>query len=102
MIPVSRCACGASHMPPEPVCTRCGTATKVMEVGGRGVVSSWTEVHVAPEGHTAPYVLLMVRLEEGGKVLARAEGEGSGTEWGGRMVELEFRDGIYRTKPGGG
>jgi uncharacterized OB-fold protein len=59
-----------------------------------GVVYTGTVVHLAPERFTAdvPYQVIIVRLDDGGNVTARVEGERVAID--DRVVEIGTRDGI--------
>lgn len=84
---IQRCAaCGSHQFYPRPVCIRCGS----LEVGwvqasGRGVVYSMTTVRVpvTPELEP-PYVVALVDLEEGPRLLTNLMG--SGLAIGDRVV----------------
>ena len=79
----SRCKkCGALYCPPRPICVECsGTDLEWVEFKGRGSLVSFTCIHVGPpwtleEGYSRerPYVVGLVELEEGPRVVARLEG----------------------------
>jgi uncharacterized OB-fold protein len=67
--------CGALQYYPRPRCTMCGSGEWEYErLSGRGSVYSWTEVlRNAPSDAKAdvPYILAIVRLEEGPQLLTR-------------------------------
>jgi uncharacterized OB-fold protein len=66
------CACGKVQFPPRPACRACGQATlEPHRLSGRGTVYSHAEVGQAPRGFAAPYVVALVRLEEGLLVTAQ-------------------------------
>lgn len=76
----SKCkACGSVHLPPRPICPRCGASgTEWVELKGKGKIVAFTTVHVAPtimvkEGFDRqnPYCSGIVQLEEGPKIGAR-------------------------------
>ncbi|HVL91004.1 MAG TPA: Zn-ribbon domain-containing OB-fold protein [Actinomycetota bacterium] len=76
---VQRCeGCGHAQLYPRSSCTAChGTELSWAEASGRGTVYSHTTVHRAPsDAFTAPYVVLLVRLEEGPVVMANLAGQG--------------------------
>ena len=60
----------------------------------RGVVYTDTIVHLAPERFAAdvPYQVIIVKLDDGGRLTARVDGERVAID--DRVVELESRDGI--------
>jgi uncharacterized OB-fold protein len=63
-------------------------------VNRSGVVYTETVVHLAPERFAAdvPYQVIIARLDDGGSVTARADGERLAI--GDRIIEVEPRDGI--------
>ncbi|MEU6422902.1 Zn-ribbon domain-containing OB-fold protein [Streptomyces spiralis] len=65
---LQRCdTCGLRRWAPRAMCSGCGGFTWSWETaGGRGTVASWTVSHRAfLPGRPTPYVVLLVRLEEG-------------------------------------
>ena len=69
VLTVARCGrCGVLTMPPDVVCTHCGTTDPRFEftpVSGRGVVRSWTVVRQSfLPGFDIPFVLVDVELAE--------------------------------------
>ena len=66
--------CGRVYFRAELECSRCGGALEERRVSGRGRVYSYTEVHAAPAEMAAPYLLVLVDLDESGRVLGRLEG----------------------------
>src|SRR3984893_19478929 len=68
-----RCkSCGALQFPPREACGACrGRETEVYRFSGRGTVFSFAEVAQAPQGFSAPYLVALVELEEGGRVTAQ-------------------------------
>ncbi len=72
----SKCeTCGEFFFPPRIICPNCRRKGKVVEYqfSGRGVVESYTVVHTPPADmeDQAPYVLAIVRLEEGPMLTAQ-------------------------------
>lgn len=65
--------CGHRQHHPRAICTSCGaTDLGVIEASGRGRIASWTVVHRAPDPRLAvPYVLALVDLDEGPRLLTR-------------------------------
>jgi uncharacterized OB-fold protein len=59
-----------------------------------GVVYTETVVHLAPERFSAdvPYQVIIAKLDDGGSVTARVEGERVSID--DRVIEVEPRDGI--------
>lgn len=67
---LQRCtACGCLRSPPGPRCAACGSAEAAWEtMSGRAEVVTWTVMHqryFPGFGDGTPYVVLLVRLEEG-------------------------------------
>ena len=65
-----------------------------------GVVYTETVVHLAPERFSAdvPYQVIIAKLDDGGSVTARVDGERLAI--GDRVIEVEPRDGIpYFARP---
>jgi hypothetical protein len=74
---VQRCiACGHHQHYPRNICTACGASDLTYdEASGRGTVYSHTTVRRAPHpAFTPPYVVALVRLEEGPLVLTNIVG----------------------------
>lgn len=77
--------CEAKLFPPRDVCPECGQeARELYTFSGRGQVYSYTTVYDAPAGyeHNAPYMVALVKLEEGPIVTAQL------TDLGGQAVEI--------------
>jgi len=74
----ARCrSCGRLLVPPRPVCPACyGSDMEWVELRGEGVVESYTVIHVAPPRFQAetPYVVAVVRLDEGVRLPGRLVG----------------------------
>ena len=74
----ARCrSCGRLLVPPRPVCPECyGDDMEWVELKGEGIVESYTVIHVAPErfAKEAPYVVALVRLDEGVRLPGRLVG----------------------------
>ena len=58
-----------------PRCPACGAEVEPAHFGPRGTVWSSTVVRIAVPGHTPPYSLAYVDLEDGPRVLAHVPGE---------------------------
>jgi uncharacterized OB-fold protein len=68
--------CGSSQLYPRPMCLRCNSLSLTWkQAAGRGRVHSLTTVHIAvvPELEP-PYVVALVDLEEGPRVLTNVVG----------------------------
>jgi hypothetical protein len=60
--------CGTVTCPPQMSCSHCtGFDLDVMELSGKGKITTYTTVYVAAEGREseAPYIIVLVELEEG-------------------------------------
>jgi len=79
---VRRCtACGQRHFPPRHLCPACWSADlEWIETSGIGTVYTFTVMHRAPSpafaGQT-PYVVALVDLEEGPRMMANIVGAGA-------------------------
>jgi uncharacterized OB-fold protein len=74
---IQRCGdCGALRHPPGPVCTACGSASVGYVVAaGTGTVYSYVVHHHPPvPGRTPPYVVALVELTEGVRMLGEVVG----------------------------
>ena len=71
-------SCGTRRWPPGPMCPVCQSMdTRWIESAGRGSVYSWLVVHnpVNPVlAEQVPYVVAMIDLEEGVRVVGNVEG----------------------------
>ncbi len=64
-------------LPPRMICRNCGTNDlEWVESSKTGVLETFTVVHVPPVGlgKEAPYIVGIIKLDNGGKVTARIEG----------------------------
>ena len=69
--------CGELMLPPRPICKGCGSGNlEWVELKGRGKVEAFTVIHVAPSRFKpeAPYLLVIVKLDEGPRITARLTG----------------------------
>lgn len=71
----NRCrGCGEVHLPPRPICSRCGgRSLEWMEIRGRGTIQAYTVVYVPPARMKGrePYATGIVKLEEGPSISGR-------------------------------
>jgi uncharacterized protein len=71
----SKCSdCRHMTFPPKPICPECWSySVEWVELSGRGILQSYTEVSAAPAmfAADAPYILCIVDLDEGIRVLSR-------------------------------
>ena len=79
----SKCKkCGALALPPRPICVSClGSELEWVQFRGVGKLAAFTSIVVAPPtmakegfGKNNPYVVGVVELEEGAKIVARITG----------------------------
>ena len=94
---VPRCrACGKARWPPGPMCPDCQSSeTDWTESTGRGSVYSWivAEHPVDPVlVDQVPYVVALIELEEGVRVVGNIEGCRPEEVVAGMAVELFFED----------
>lgn len=94
---VQRCRdCGVVRFPPRAVCTGCmSSATEWLRCSGRGTVYSFTVTHQnqAPGfREDLPYVLAIVELAEGPRVMTNVVGCAPGAVRIGMAVEVVFED----------
>jgi uncharacterized protein len=90
-----RCAkCGARFFPARPHCTSCGSRSLAPHAfGGTGSILTFSEVFSPPEGHggSGPYIIALVRLDEGVNVLAQLTDVESADVHSGLAVEAVVR-----------
>ena len=67
------CNCGHFQHFPRPFCLSCeNDALDLIEVSGRGTIQSFSVIHRSPyDDLPAPYVIALVDLEEGVRLLTR-------------------------------
>ena len=86
--------CGAYRFFPSLLCPHCGSDEQVWgPCSGRGTIYSVTVVHRAPNAAfraVAPYVVALVELEEGPRMMANIVGEGRLEAAIGDAVEVCF------------
>lgn len=70
---------------PWPRCPSCSAEVEPADFGPRGTVWSSTVVRIAVPGHTPPYSLAYVDLEDGPRVLAHVAGEREPAPIGSRV-----------------
>ena len=92
-----RCrACGTNRFPPRAVCPAClSSATEWVQASGRGTVYSFTVTHQnqAPGfRESLPYVLAVVELEEGPRMMTNVVGCAPDAVRIGMPVEVEYDD----------
>jgi uncharacterized OB-fold protein len=86
--------CEAKLFPPRDVCPECGQEARTLYAfSGRGEVYSFTTVYDAPAGYeeNAPYMVALVKLEEGPLVTAQLTDLGDQPVKIGTPVEMVTR-----------
>ena len=68
---LQRCpACATTYFPPQPFCPACSNdEVEVVRASGRGSLSSYVISERAAPGFEAPYVIAVVALDEGPRLL---------------------------------
>jgi hypothetical protein len=94
---LQRCGdCGALRFFPRYLCTACGSdRTEWAQASGRGTVHSFTIVHRAafPEFQAiAPYVVALVDLEEGPRMMTNIVGDDAHDVMIGNAVTVLFEE----------
>ncbi|WP_433327125.1 OB-fold domain-containing protein [Spirillospora sp. CA-294931] len=101
---VQRCGdCGLLRHPPGPMCPRCHSVRREHVVAcGRGEVHSFVVHHHPPvPGHVPPYVVALVELAEGVRVVGNVLDCPPGEVKIGMPLTLTFRDGLPQWVPAG-
>ena len=95
---VAQCtACQRPRFPPQGQCPGCGDKeTTWQPVNGSGKVYSATVVHAAPAmfAAAAPYVLAVIDLDEGVRLVTRWIGNRPDCDQAARLVVLKYDDGV--------
>lgn len=73
---LQRCrACATTYFPPQPSCPACvHDDIEIVRASGRGTLYSYVVTHLAAPGFEAPYVIAVVELEEGPRLLTNLVG----------------------------
>jgi uncharacterized OB-fold protein len=68
---LQRCrACTSTYFPPQPSCPQCASHdVEVVRASGRGSLHSYVITQLAAPGFEAPYVIAVVELDEGPRLL---------------------------------
>ncbi|GAA2824779.1 bifunctional MaoC family dehydratase N-terminal/OB-fold nucleic acid binding domain-containing protein [Crossiella cryophila] len=91
---VQKCgACGELRHPPGPMCPRCHELRpEFVVVSGRGTVYSFVvHHHPAVPGHSGPFVIGLVELAEGPRMVGELVGIEPGSVHIGQSVVVEFQ-----------
>ena len=86
--------CSVKLFPPRDICPNCNNEAKnPYKFSGRGEIYSFTTVYDPPAGHeeNAPYVVALIKLEEGPMVAAQLTDIGKQTFDIGTQVEMVVR-----------
>ena len=86
--------CGSRFFPPERLCQTCGKAGwEYADTSGAATVTSYTVVHRAPSpDFETPYVLAVVDLDGGGRMLTNIVGADPAAVTTGMPVHVVFLD----------
>jgi len=109
----TRCkTCNTKFFPPRALCPNCRRKGEIAEFKfcGKGKIATFTEVHVAPEGHEmkVPYHIAIIQLDEGPTVLAqlvnfKEPNMGDRVEVAFRRIREQSKEGIicygYKFRP---
>jgi len=92
---LQRCtACGTAQFPPRVVCAACQSGAPAWEVAsGRGRIASYTRVHRPPSPAfkaDLPYVVALVALEEGPRIMLGLRGAAAEAPRIGDAVRIRF------------
>ena len=73
---LQRCrGCQSTYFPPQPFCPACASDdVEIVRASGRGLLYSYVITERAAPGFTAPYVIAVVELEEGPRLLTNIVG----------------------------
>ena len=69
--------CGTVTAPPHMVCRKCsGINLEIIELSGKGKITTFTSVYVPPENKLGqpPYLIVMVELDEGPWIMGNLDG----------------------------
>ena len=84
--------CGAYTAPPKKVCMECASEDmEIVELNGKGEIQTFTVINVPPEGFEAPYMVALVKLDEGPWIMGNVIGidlDKATMDLMGRKVEM--------------
>ena len=100
---IQRCGqCSIYRFPPDYLCRTCGSDDTVwVEPCGEGLIYSFSIIHRAPTPEfrmQVPYVVALIDLEEGPRMMANIVGEGALDCAIGDKVQICFEDRAGETK----
>ncbi|HZP28902.1 MAG TPA: Zn-ribbon domain-containing OB-fold protein [Acidimicrobiia bacterium] len=73
---LQRCrSCARTYFPPQPFCPACSSDdVEIVRASGHGSLSSYVITRLAAPGFDAPYVIALVELDEGPRMLTNLVG----------------------------
>jgi uncharacterized OB-fold protein len=71
----STCTCGKIVALNREQCPNCGKSMIAIDLGNDAVVLTHTTLYTVPEGFNAPIFLVLVKLEQGAKLLCECKNE---------------------------
>ena len=71
----STCTCGKIVALNRELCPNCGKSMTSIELGNDAVILTFTTLYTVPEGFYAPIFLVLVKLEQGAKLLCGCKNE---------------------------
>ena len=89
----SKCViCDIIHFPPRTFCLNCNMDEGMQEhnLNGNGVIESFTTIYVSPDGFEPPYVIALIRTDEGPLITSQVIDEPEKISIGKR-VNVVFR-----------
>ena len=94
--------CGTYRFPPSHLCRNCGSDnTSWVAASGKGTIYSFSVLHRAPTQEfrgRVPYVVALIDLDEGPRMMANIVGDGALECAIGNSVEVCFEDRAEDTK----
>jgi len=97
--------CGVYIVPPQKVCSECGSEDmEVVKLSRSGEVQTFTVIHIPAEGFIAPYIVALIKLEEGPWITANIinmNPEDAKMELIGRRGKIGYKDVPADTFSGG-
>ena len=72
---VPTCNCGKIVALKRELCPNCGKSMTSIEIGNDAEVLTYTKLYTVPEGFNAPIFLVLIKLEQGAKLLCECKNE---------------------------
>jgi uncharacterized OB-fold protein len=88
-----KCKAGHINVPPQPMCSECGAENiELVKLSGNGTVISFTQVFVASSKFASevPYYLVLINLDEGGRLLGVLRNARNAEPSSGMKVRVKF------------